>query len=48
MFSEYDARGIYLTACCEECREEALSHYRKDVLEDPNYWVDEPIWEDEY
>jgi hypothetical protein len=42
----YDARGIYLTKVCSKCREEKLSHYRKDVLEDPEYWHDEPIDED--
>lgn len=38
-----DARGIFLTFACSKCREEKLSHYRPDVLDDPNYWHDEPI-----
>jgi hypothetical protein len=39
----FDARGIYLTRACPECRKQKLSRFRKDVLHDPNYWVDEPI-----
>jgi hypothetical protein len=42
----YDARGIFLTFTCEKCKKVKLSKYRKDVLEDPNYWHDEPIDED--
>lgn len=45
--AEYDARGIFLTYVCEKCRKEKLSHFRPDVLTDPNYWHDEPIDEDE-
>jgi hypothetical protein len=40
---EYDARGIPLCRVCHECEKEKLSHYRKDVLEDPNYITNEPI-----
>jgi hypothetical protein len=45
-WAEYDARGIFLCHVCEECREEKLSHFRPDVLTDPNYWHDEPIDEE--
>lgn len=44
--AEYDARGIFLTFVCDDCREEKLRKYRKDVLEDADYWCDEPIDED--
>lgn len=44
--AEYDARGIFLTYVCDECRAEKLGHYRSDVLTDSNYWADEPIEED--
>lgn len=40
---QYDARGIELTRTCEKCHDERMSHYRKDVLTDPNYWTDEPV-----
>ena len=43
---EYDARGLPLCRVCEKCEEVKLSAYRKDVLTDSNYWVDEPIDED--
>jgi hypothetical protein len=42
--AEYDARGIFLTYVCSECRREKLSHYRQDVLTDANYWADEDIY----
>ncbi len=42
----YDARGIFLCWTCPACEVEKLSHYRADVLTDPNYWHDEPIDED--
>ena len=41
--AEYDARGIFLTYACDRCRARKLRGYRADVLEDPNYWHDEPI-----
>lgn len=47
--AEYDARGIFLTYVCDKCRDEKLSHYRRDVLENSNYECDEEIYsEDEY
>lgn len=45
---EYDARGIELGYMCDKCRKEKMSHFRPDVLTDPNYWVDEPIEPEEY
>jgi hypothetical protein len=44
---EYDARGIELCRVCDQCRAERLSHYRPDVLANPNYEADEPIDEDQ-
>jgi hypothetical protein len=35
--ARYDARGIFLTYVCEKCEKEKLSHYRPEVLVDPNY-----------
>jgi hypothetical protein len=46
--AEYDARGIFLVYACGKCRQRKLSHFRPDVLSDPNYWADEQIEEDEY
>ena len=43
---EYDARGIELGFMCEECREKKRSKFRPEVLNDPNYWTDEPIDKD--
>lgn len=43
---EHDARGIPLCRVCDKCRAEKLSHYRQDVLADPNYSADEAIEED--
>jgi len=42
----HDARHIFLTFACEQCEKEKLSHFRPDVLTDPNYWHDEPIEDD--
>jgi hypothetical protein len=39
----YDARGIYLCASCDDCHEKKMAGYRSDVLTDPDYWHDEPI-----
>jgi hypothetical protein len=45
--AHHDARGIFLCYACLSCEREKLSHYRSDVLTDPDYWHDEPIEEDE-
>ncbi len=42
----FDARGIYLTRVCEKCEETKSKQYRLDVLNDSNYWTDEPIEEE--
>jgi hypothetical protein len=39
----YDARYIALCRTCEDCHKEKMSHYRKEVLTNPNYTADEPI-----
>lgn len=39
----YDARGIFLAYVCNRCRSAVLGRYRRDVLEDPQYWHDEPL-----
>jgi hypothetical protein len=44
--AEFDARGIFLCYVCDKCKKKRLSHYRPDVLTDPDYWHDEPIDED--
>lgn len=41
--AQYDARNIFLTYSCSACEREKLSHFRPDVLADPNHWHDEPI-----
>lgn len=43
---QYDARGIELCRTCDKCHAGKMSHYRRDVLTDPNYWCDEPIESD--
>ncbi len=43
----YDARGIFLTNVCDRCEREKLSHFRPDVLTDPNYEHDEPLGGDD-
>lgn len=43
-----DARGIYITKCCEKCWREVRKGYRSDVLNDPGYECDEPIEPEEY
>jgi hypothetical protein len=44
---EYDARGIYLCRACPKCKKSKLSKYRSDVLTNPNYEADEPIYPEE-
>ena len=41
----YDARGIFLTYTCKVCHEKKINGYRKDVLVNPSYDADEPIYE---
>jgi hypothetical protein len=38
-----DARGIPLARVCPKCRRDKLSHYRPEILSDPNYEADEDI-----
>ena len=40
---KHDARGIELCVACSSCWPRKRLKYRQDVLEDPNYWADEPI-----
>jgi hypothetical protein len=42
-----DARGIPLARVCGRCRKEKLSHYRRGVLTNLNYYCDEPVELDE-
>ncbi len=46
-WSEYDARGIYLTFVCDKCRQAKLAKYRPEVLTNPAYECDEPIYEED-
>lgn len=41
-----DARNIPLCRVCPSCRDERLSRYRPEVLDDPDYYADEDIEED--
>jgi hypothetical protein len=45
--AHFDARGIFLCYACSDCVDQQLGKFRPEVLTDPNYWVDEPIEEDE-
>jgi hypothetical protein len=45
-WARYDARGIFLCYCCDNCEAEKLSGFRSEVLTNPNYECDEPIEED--
>ena len=36
-YATYDARGIFLTYVCDNCKKQKLKRYRPDVLTDPNY-----------
>ena len=42
-FPEFDARGIFISFCCDNCRKEKLAPYHPEVLVDPSYKADEPI-----
>ncbi len=42
----YDARGIPLVTVCPKCRNEKLSVYRREVLDNPAYDADEQIEEE--
>lgn len=39
----YDARGIYVTAVCDQCRHKRLKGYRPEIFSDPDYDHEEPI-----
>lgn len=41
--SVHDARGIFVTYCCDECRSEKLQGYRPEIFTNPQYEADEPI-----
>jgi hypothetical protein len=38
-----DARGIFCTYVCDNCEKDKRKGYRVDVLNNRNYWHDEPI-----
>ena len=40
----YDARGIYCGITCSSCKRE--DKYAPDIMNNPNYQVDEPIEEE--
>lgn len=42
----YDARGIELARVCDRCRDRVLDSYRREVLVDPDYELDEPLEDD--
>lgn len=39
----YDARGIYLCRCCDQCRAEKLGGFRPEVLSNPGYETNEDV-----
>lgn len=43
----FDARGIFVTNVCDQCRKEKLSKYRPDIFTDSGYLTDEPVEEDD-
>lgn len=43
----FDARGIFCTYVCDECEEEKKKEFRPDIFTDPDYWISEPVEEDE-
>lgn len=43
---EHDARGIPLTRVCDKCYHDKMSQYKPEVLNDPNYDIDEQIEEE--
>ncbi len=42
-YPEHDARGIFISYCCDQCRLNILSRYRPEVLTDSSYECDEDI-----
>jgi hypothetical protein len=40
---ENDARGIPLARVCEDCKNQKLSKFRPEVLNNPQYEASEPI-----
>jgi hypothetical protein len=44
----YDARGIYITRCCDDCWSNVAARYRPEVLTDSDYECDEPIESEDY
>jgi hypothetical protein len=43
----HDARGIFVSYVCRECRAEKLAGYRPEIFTDPGYSHDEPLEEQE-
>ena len=43
----HDARGIFVSYVCEQCRKRKLRGYRSDIFTDSAYWADERIEEEE-
>ena len=43
-----DARGIHCCYVCEDCEKEKRSKYRVEVMEEPDYYADEPIEPEEW
>jgi hypothetical protein len=41
-----DARGIFCTFICDQCKNKKRAAFRPDIFTDANYWHDEPIEED--
>jgi hypothetical protein len=39
----HDARGIFVTFCCDDCEAEKRARFRPEVFSDSQYDSDEPI-----
>lgn len=46
-FALHDARGIFVSFVCDRCEATIKKCYRPEIFDDPGYWHDEPIEEDE-
>jgi hypothetical protein len=42
----YDAKGVEIARVCDRCRDRVLDAYRREVLVDPGYELDEPLDDD--
>jgi hypothetical protein len=43
-----DARGIFCTYVCDQCKAQRRHEFRDDIFTDPGYQADEPIESEDY